>query len=173
MYFGLVPQFLSLLLCISLVHCSLVIKPQLLIAEAYHDAFFLCQIDSSILSAIWTLPSGEVVRANKTSTDNRFRNSGGFLFISNVSFADRGDYECSIDENTSSVGVLEVFVMPSYTLDLSLVFLYDIRRLVLRATCTHQRFNSSISFVYSPYNLCVSIVLHSSNRLRSLFFALF
>nr|CDS22818.1 Immunoglobulin subtype [Echinococcus granulosus] len=131
MYFGLVPQFLPLLLCTSLVHCDLVIKPPLLIAEAYHDAFFLCQIDSNILSVIWTLPSSEVVLANKTSTDNRFRNSGGFLFISNVSFADSGDYECSIDENTSSVGVLEVFVMPSYTLDLSLVFIYDIRRLVL------------------------------------------
>ncbi|EUB56689.1 hypothetical protein EGR_08417 [Echinococcus granulosus] len=131
MYFGLVPQFLPLLLCTSLVHCDLVIKPPLLIAEAYHDAFFLCQIDSNILSVIWTLPSSEVVLANKTSTDNRFRNSGGFLFISNVSFADSGDYECSIDENTSSVGVLEVFVMPSYTLDLSLVCGLNVILLIL------------------------------------------
>uniref|UniRef100_A0A5K3F4Q5 Ig-like domain-containing protein n=1 Tax=Mesocestoides corti TaxID=53468 RepID=A0A5K3F4Q5_MESCO len=56
---------------------------------------------------------------------------GGSLFMSRVSPSDSGEYVCSVGEDLRGTGVLNAYVMPSYTLDISLLLGINLVLLIL------------------------------------------
>lgn len=139
-------SFLVFLQYSQLIYCTAIVEPELLLSEVHQNASFSCLMDAQIIDANWTLPSGELLLPNKTSVDKRFINSNGTLSILNVLIEDSGEYICSLGENLTATGVLKSFVMPTYTLDFSLICGLNIILLIsfiVANVINHLRYNTS------------------------------
>lgn len=118
-------------LIVYLGHCNFTVKPARIVTEVGADVSFSCVSDSGSDLVIWTLPNGYRMLPGNVSPDGRFKNDNGSLFIFGVALPDSGSYYCSSCPDTSCVGTLKAYIMPSYTLDFSLICGINIVLLIL------------------------------------------